>query len=65
MPYKVVIPTDRQLILVDVFEWLESHNLYHGEDWEYNGPDYFKDDWDYKFNFKRIEDASFFSLRWS
>jgi len=65
MTYDVKISLKRSEVLPDVFDWLLDKDLNHIEDWTYTKPDYFKDDWDFTFQFQRSEDATIFALRWS
>ena len=65
MTYDVAIKLPRDKVLPDVFDWLEGRDLHFIQDWEYSKPDYFKDDRDYTFKFKKSEHATMFALVWA
>lgn len=65
MTYDVKISLKRHEVLPDVFDWLLEQDLFHTKHYSYTKPDYFKDDWDFTFQFVKSEHASIFALRWA
>ena len=64
MTYSVTIQSKPEINLPDIVDWLDDHDLHLGADWYVTKPDYFKNDWNYTFKFKRSEHATIFALRW-
>ena len=64
MTYDIVIPPESKFELPKMIDWLVENDLRMYKDWDVITPDYFKNDWNHTFKFKRSEDAAFFALRW-
>ena len=48
-----------------IFDWCHDQGWKMERDYNYTTPLYANEKWDYKFKFRRSEDATAFALRWS